>query len=71
MEGFEAKTFWLIPSSELRRVAREKNGLLVVVASAKPGSADKFSRYRLTTFAMVVERIRARTSLATGNATVV
>jgi len=71
MEGFEAKTFWLIPSSELRRIAREKNGLLVVVASAKPGSADKFSRYRLTTFAQVVEKIRARTGSATGDVTVV
>lgn len=61
MENFEARTFWLIPASELRSKAREKNGSLIVVACARETSSDRFSSYRLKSFAQLVDRILART----------
>jgi hypothetical protein len=61
LEGLDAKTFWLIPSSQLTAVARERNGKLIVVASAKDTSADRFSAYRVTSFQEVVERMAVGT----------
>lgn len=58
MEGIEPKSFWLIPASKIKSEARPKNGQLVVVASAKAASKDRFSHYRLSSFTEVAERLR-------------
>lgn len=61
LEGATARTLWLIPAAELRKVARPESEKLVVVASAKETSGDRFSPFRLTSFADVVSRILERT----------
>lgn len=61
LEGTTASTFWLIPASELRGVARPGTEKLIVVGSAKAASEDRYSPYRMTSFAEVVSRILERT----------
>jgi hypothetical protein len=46
-----------LPASELEGVARLSSTDWVVVASAKPISQDRFSRYRASTFQEVSARI--------------
>jgi hypothetical protein len=41
---------WLIPSKELKRVARESADKLIIVPSAKSASKEKYSPYRCHDF---------------------
>lgn len=57
LNGASVRKAWLIPLSELRNVARASPGKLVIVASAKDHSADRFRRFRHDGFEPVVRVI--------------
>ena len=46
LDGSSIRKAWLIPLSALRSVARSSPGKLVIVASAKEQSEDRFRRFR-------------------------
>jgi hypothetical protein len=53
-------TAWLVPAAELETTARTSGDKLVVVASAKAGSKDRFSPYRHDGLEDVAEALTAR-----------
>lgn len=57
LNGALLQRAWLIPLSELQSVARPSSGKLVVVASAKEHSEDRFHRYRHDNFESVARVI--------------
>jgi hypothetical protein len=57
LDGASIDTVWLIPANELEGVARQSSTHLIVVASAKPTSKDRFSRYRASSFGEIPARI--------------
>jgi hypothetical protein len=57
LAGASIETAWLIPASELEGVARQSSTDFIVVASAKPTSKDRFSRYRASSFEEIPARI--------------
>src|ERR1700761_8387259 len=46
LNGAAVRKAWLIPRAELRSVAREASSKLVIVASAKDHSEDRFRKFR-------------------------
>ncbi|MGA9795916.1 MAG: hypothetical protein WBQ17_10335 [Rhizomicrobium sp.] len=57
LDGTVMRKAWLIPLAELRSVARTTPGKLVIVASAKDRSEDRFRRFRHENFESVVRII--------------
>ena len=57
LAGASIETAWLIPADELEGVARQSSTDFIVVASAKPTSNDRFSRYRASSFGEIPARI--------------
>jgi hypothetical protein len=57
LDGAAVRRAWLIPRAELRTVARSSSEKLVVVASAKDGSEDRFRRFRHDGFESVARAI--------------
>jgi len=55
LNGASVRKAWLIPLSELHSVARSSPGKLVIVASAKDQSDDRFRRFRHDAFASVID----------------
>lgn len=59
LDGAAIDTLWLIPTSELEGVARPSHTHLVVVASVKCTSQDRFASYRMTSMSQVAAKIVA------------
>jgi hypothetical protein len=57
LDGASIDAAWLIPANELEGVARQSSTHLIVVASAKATSKDRFSHYRAKTFGEVSARM--------------
>ena|SRR5579859_1079808 len=57
LDGATVRKAWLFPLAELRSVARSSAEKLVVVASAKDHSEDRFRRYRHDNFETVARVI--------------
>ena len=57
LDGPALRRAWLIPLTELRSVARSASTKLVIVASAKEQSSDRFRRFRHDSFESVARTI--------------
>ena len=59
LDGAKLVTGWLIPISELPKLARSTSKKLIVVASAKTTSRDKFSSFRHADFESIAAALLA------------
>lgn len=57
LDGSALRRAWLVPLAELRSVARSSSGKLVVVASTKEQSNDRFRRFRHDGFESIARTI--------------
>lgn len=57
LDGASIRKSWLIPLSQLRAAARPAAGKLVVVASTKESSNDRFRKFRHDGFASLAQEI--------------
>lgn len=57
LDGASIRTVWLIPAREFTAIATRRAGKLVMVASAKPGTDDRFRRFRHDSLAAVAQKI--------------
>ena len=57
LDDANLKAAWLIPTDQLDKVTRKTPEKMVIVASAKAGSKDKFSRFRCDDFEAIVRAI--------------
>lgn len=64
LDGMAVQTAWFIPALELVQIAKATPEKLVIVASAKPDSKDRFRRFRHESLASVAQAILAFTAPA-------
>jgi len=57
LDGAALRKAWLVPLSELRAVARSASDKLVIVASTKEQSKDRFRRFRHDSFDSIARAI--------------
>ncbi len=57
LAGLAIEAFWLFPMADLSNLARPTPTHLVVVASAKASAKDRYTPYRMTSFAEVAARL--------------
>jgi hypothetical protein len=64
LEGMAVRTAWFIPAQELMGIARATPTKLIIVASAKPDSQDRFRPFRHESLASVAQALLVPTGLA-------
>ena len=63
LNGLAIEALWLIPAADLPRVARTASDKLVMVASTKSTSQDRYTPYRMKTFEDVCAKLIASQSV--------
>ncbi len=60
LDGYSVSTAWLIPAIDVAAQARQREDKLVIVASTRPGTADRYAAYRNASLESIARVLLAR-----------